>query len=100
MTMEHEKLHSDDTEKSPVGSATEDIKIPHEAMIILPVRNVVLFPGMVVPLTIGRKSSVAAVEVTNREERPIGIITQKDPNVDEPTSNDIYQIGCVATILR
>src|SRR5690606_28512809 len=69
-------------------------------MIIVPVRNFVLFPGMVMPVTIGRASSIAAAERAVREQRPIGILKQRDAEVSEPTPLDMHRIGTVADIVR
>ncbi len=74
--------------------------IPEDALIILPVRSTVLFPGMVLPLTVGRKRSIAAGQEAARSERPIGVVQQRDPTVDVPTENDLSRVGTVAAILR
>src|SRR3984893_3413218 len=73
---------------------------PKEALIILPVRSAVLFPGMVLPLTIGRASSVAAVQEAVRGERSIGVVLQIDPAVDDPIPDHLYRVGTIAEILR
>ncbi|MFL6711412.1 MAG: endopeptidase La, partial [Sulfurifustis sp.] len=83
-------------DKSPISPIT----LPEDALIILPVRNTVLFPGMVLPLTIGRQRSIAAAQEAMRSERPIGVLQQRDPSVDVPGPNDLYSLGTVATILR
>ncbi|MGD8828642.1 MAG: endopeptidase La [Gammaproteobacteria bacterium] len=69
-------------------------------MIILPVRNMVLFPGLVLPVSVGRKRSVAAAQEAVKTERPIGLVMQKDPEVAEPGPVDMYEVGTVANILR
>jgi ATP-dependent Lon protease len=69
-------------------------------MIILPVRQVVLFPGVVLPLSIGRPASIAAAQQAVRNEQPLGILLQKDPNVEDPTPEQLYGIGTAAQILR
>jgi ATP-dependent Lon protease len=74
--------------------------LPSDAMIILPVRQVVLFPGVVLPLSIGRPNSIAAAQEALRSERPLGILLQKDSNVEHPTADQLYRIGTVAQILR
>ena len=73
---------------------------PKEALIILPVRSAVLFPGMMLPLTIGRASSVAAVQEAVRGERSIGVVLQVDPAVDDPIPDHLYRVGTIAEILR
>jgi ATP-dependent Lon protease len=69
-------------------------------MVILPVRQTVLFPGIVLPLAIGRRSSVAAAQEAVRGERMIGVMLQKDPAVEEPTADQLHQVGTAARILR
>jgi len=73
---------------------------PANEMIILPVRNFVLFPGVVMPLTIGRPVSIAAAQQAVREGRPIGILMQRDPEVPDPTPTDLHRMGVVANVLR
>jgi ATP-dependent Lon protease len=87
--------------KNP-GESTQSAKetLPPDAMIILPVRQVVLFPGVVLPLSIGRPASIAAAQEAVRSERPLGVLLQTDPNVDDPTPDKLYRIGTVAQILR
>ena len=75
-------------------------RLPEDVLIILPVRNTVLFPGMVFPLTIGRGPSIAAAQEAARSERPIGIIQQRDPSIDAPGPDDLHKVGTIATVLR
>jgi len=74
--------------------------LPPDVMIIVPVRNFVLFPGMVMPVTVGRPKSVAAAQQAVREQRPIGILKQLDPEVNEPGAADMHRMGTVANIVR
>ncbi len=74
--------------------------IPDDALAILPVRNVVLFPGTVFPLTIGREKSRAAVQDAVRHERTLGVLLQSKPDVDEPAAEDLHWVGTSATIIR
>jgi ATP-dependent Lon protease len=74
--------------------------VPRDAMIILPARNTVLFPGMVLPLAIGRKSSIAAAQEAVRGERMLGVILQSDPAAEEPTPEQLYRVGSAAQVLR
>lgn len=71
-----------------------------DALVILPLRNTVLFPSTVVPLTSGRPASTQAIQEAVRKEAPIGIVTQRDPSVEVPKPGDLYQIGTLADILR
>jgi ATP-dependent Lon protease len=74
--------------------------LPDDALIIVPVRNMVLFPGMIVPIAIGRESSIAAAQYAIKAERPIGILMQRNPEVDVPGPDDLAPMGTVASILR
>jgi len=74
--------------------------VPEDILIILPVRNTVVFPGAVVPLTIGRKISLAAAEEASRSGRRIGLLLQRDPTLDEPGSADLHAVGTIARIVR
>ncbi|MFJ5488831.1 endopeptidase La, partial [Hansschlegelia beijingensis] len=74
--------------------------IPSDALIILPVRNAVLFPHLIAPFSIGRPKSIAAVQQAVREERPIGVLLQRDPGIDDPTPDQLHRVGTVANIVR
>ncbi len=74
--------------------------LPEDALIILPVRNTVLFPGVVFPLTVGRKRSIAAAQEAARTDKPLGILQQRDPTLDNPDESDLNRVGTVAAILR
>ena len=74
--------------------------LPEDALIIVPVRNLVLFPGLVLPITIGREATVAALQQAARTGRQVGILLQRDPNTAEPGPDDLYRVGATASILR
>jgi len=74
--------------------------LPADAMIIVPVRNFVLFPGMVMPVTVGRSKSIAAAQQAVREQRPVGILKQRDADVNDPTGLDMHRMGTVANVVR
>jgi ATP-dependent Lon protease len=74
--------------------------LPDDALIIVPVRNVVLFPGLVMPLSVGRERSIAAAQEAVRLERPLGILLQTKPDVDEPGPGDLHWVGTSANVLR
>ena len=74
--------------------------LPEDALIIVPVRNVVLFPGMVVPLRVDRERSQAAVQEAVRLQRPLGILLQSKRDVDQPGPDDLHWVGSTATVLR
>lgn len=67
---------------------------------ILPLRDIVVFPHMVVPLFVGREKSIAALEDVMQAEKRIMLLTQKDSATDDPTGDDLYERGCVAKILQ
>jgi ATP-dependent Lon protease len=76
------------------------LALPPDALILLPVRNTVLFPGIVVPLAIGRPQTQAAAQEALRGERPIGVVLQIDPMIDQPSVEQLHRIGTMAEILR
>ena len=84
----------------PSTSGTESVPIPNDALIIVPVRNIVLFPGVVAPITINRAKSIAAAQQALREQRPIGILLQRNAEAEDPTPDDLYRICTVANIVR
>lgn len=67
---------------------------------ILPVRNTVLFPGVVMPITVGRKKSVKLVKDANAGEKIIAIVAQNNPNTEDPNFEDLYKVGTVAKIVK
>jgi ATP-dependent Lon protease len=74
--------------------------LPSDALIVVPVRSTVLFPGLVLPITVGRPRSVAAAQQAVREQRQVGILMQRDPDVAEPGPADMHRIGTVANLVR
>src|ERR1700758_909761 len=74
--------------------------LPPDALIIIPVRNIVLFPGHVVPITIGRPGSVAAAQRALRDQREVGILMQRSPDVADPAPIDMHRLGSIANIVR
>jgi len=78
----------------------EPASLPEDVLILLPVRSFVLFPGLVVPVTIDRPMSIAAAQEAARSEKPLGLLLQKDPETTEPGGGDLHRIGTVAEILR
>jgi len=74
--------------------------LPADTLIIVPVRNTVLFPGLVLPITLGRPKSIAAAQQAVREQRQVGILLQRSAEVDDPTSIDMHRMGTVANIVR
>ncbi len=74
--------------------------LPDDALIIVPVRNVVLFPGVMFPIRVGRERSKAAAQEAARLQRPLGILLQSKPDVDVPGPNELHWVGTTANVLR
>ena len=74
--------------------------LPTDALIIVPVRNMVLFPEIVLPITLGRPASVAAAQQAVREQRQILLVLQREADKEDPGPDDLYRIGTVANIVR
>ena len=79
--------------------ALRNEELPEE-VAILPLRNTVLFPGVVIPITAGRDKSIQLIKDANKSDKIIGVVAQKDQNVENPSPSDIYSLGTVAQILR
>src|ERR1700753_104423 len=77
----------------------KNLVIP-ETLPLLPLRNTVLFPGVVLPITVGRDKSIKAVTDAYKADKLIGVIAQKDSSVEEPTVSDLEEIGTVAKIAK
>ena len=67
---------------------------------LLPLRDIVVFPQMIVPLFVGRDKSVAALERAMEQDKEIFLVAQLDPARDDPDRDDLYDIGVVATVLQ
>jgi ATP-dependent Lon protease len=80
--------------------AATHINIPEGALVIIPMRNRILFPSMVMPLMVNRPARRQAVEEAVRQQVPIGFVVQRDPNVETPEPKDLYEIGTAADVLR
>ena len=74
--------------------------LPADAVIVIPVRGTVLFPGAVLPITIGRPRSIAAAQEAVRRELPVCLVLQRDAQVEDPGPGDLYPVGTVANVLR
>lgn len=87
----------------PLNEGDQDdpngVEIPDE-IALLPLRNTVLFPGVVLPITVGRDKSIKAVNDAYRGDKLIGVIAQKDSNVEDPEVKDLEKIGTVARIVK
>jgi ATP-dependent Lon protease len=97
MADEHERL---EMEAEDAGANPEPAGADDGTIIIICVRSIVLFPGVVLPISVGRKRSVDALQETVRRRKPVGILLQKDPEMENPGTGDIYSVGTVAAVLR
>ncbi|AXC50360.1 endopeptidase La [Paracoccus suum] len=82
----------DETTRAPTTGAT--------AHPVLPLRDIVVFPHMIVPLFVGREKSVSALEAVMERDQPILLAAQKDATVDEPTSDGVFTVGVLANVLQ
>ncbi len=76
------------------------VSSPFETLAVLPLRDIVVFPHMIVPLFVGRDKSVRALESVMKDDKQILLVAQKNAAQDDPSSEDIYQVGTVSTILQ
>lgn len=86
----------------PINENDEQDKnlVVPDTLPLLPLRNTVLFPGVVLPITVGRDKSIRAVNEAYKGDKLIGVLSQKDANVEEPGPNDMVNIGTVARIVK
>ena len=82
------------------GSATASKPLPADALIVIPMRNTVLFPGVITPITVGRTSSVAAAQEAVRSERKVGFALQRDPQKNDVGPEDLYWVGTAGQVVR
>ena len=106
-TLDSLSLHSvlnEDSELIPLMTAEDEEIINKESvpetLSILPLRNTVLFPGVVIPITAGRDKSIQLIKDANKGDKVIGVVAQRDEDVEEPGLKDIHTTGVVAQILR
>lgn len=94
----------EDTDFIPLLSAEDEDNMRNEQipeiLPILPLRNTVLFPGVVIPITVGRDKSIQLIRDYNKKDKTIGVVAQKSDSIEEPAANDLYRIGTVAHIIK
>ncbi len=94
----------DDSEFIPLLSAEDEEQMNTEnfpdSLSILPLRNTVLFPGVVIPITVGRDKSIKLIKDAYKSDKIIGAISQKNVNIEDPSFEDLYTVGTVAQILK
>jgi ATP-dependent Lon protease len=74
--------------------------LPDDALIVIPMRNTVLFPGVISPITVGRAASVAAAQEAVRAEKKVGFLLQRDPQTNEVRPEDLYWVGTAGQVVR
>ena len=103
-SMELTDLLNEDTEFLPLMSDEDEVKISKEdtpdILPILPLRNTVLFPGVIIPITIGRDRSVKLIKEADKGNKTIGVLSQKDFDTELPSIDDLNSVGTVAHILK
>ncbi len=102
LSLQH--MLDEDADLIPLMTPEDEEEINNEdipsVLPILPLRNTVLFPGVVIPITAGRDKSIKLIEEAYKGNKIIGVVAQKDESIEDPTTNDIYKVGTVARILR
>lgn len=95
---------NDDTEFFPLlTSEDEEVmnsEVTPEILSILPLRNTVLFPGVVIPITVGRDKSIKLIKEAYKGNKIIGVVAQKDSNIEDPNFDDLFKVGTVAYIVK
>ena len=94
----------ENSELIPLMTPEDEIEINKEelplTLPILSLRNTVLFPGVVIPITASRNKSIKLIKDANNFNKLLGVVSQKDEKIEDPKSNDIFKIGTVAKILK
>ncbi|HEY6516118.1 MAG TPA: endopeptidase La [Steroidobacteraceae bacterium] len=90
-----------DSDQNPANPSRVELPaLPADAVPIVALRNVVLFPGIVLPITLGREESIAAAQEAVRTGRKVGLLLQRDPALEKPEPTDLYELGVLATVVR
>lgn len=94
----------EDTDFMPMISMEEDEPSPDEVfpdtMPILVLKNTVLFPSIVIPITVGRDRSIKAINKAYKSNKMVAVLSQKDSNIEEPAADDLYRVGTIARIIK
>src|SRR5947199_63558 len=85
-------------EPVPGNRSSSAKPLPEGAMILIPMRNTILFPGVISPITVGRPVSVAAAQEAVRSERRIGFVLQRDAGKDKVGPDDLYWVGTTGSV--
>ncbi|HEV2267938.1 MAG TPA: endopeptidase La [Steroidobacteraceae bacterium] len=89
-----------DPGETPASPKIELPPLPADAVPLVALRNMILFPGIVLPITLGREESIAAAQEAVRTGRKVGLLLQRDPTLEKPTPADLYDLGVLATVVR
>jgi ATP-dependent Lon protease len=105
MPLEDRELRSSGSAPPPAPESIEMgaagiAALPEDALILIPTRNLVLFPGTVLPITLGRQRSVLAAQTAMRLNRTVGLVLQRDASIDDPIPVDLHRVGTEASLLR
>ncbi len=101
-----QKVRSDKDKEEPKVAAAAATRpgpskpLPEDALIVIPMRNTVLFPGVISPVTVGRPASVAAAQEAVRSEKKVGLLLQRDPQTNELKPEDLYWVGTAGQVVR
>ena len=102
--LSQEPMLDEDTDFIPLLSAEDEDNMHAESipetLSILPLRNTVLFPGVVIPITVGRDKSINLIKDAYKGDRIIGVVTQKNDGIEEPQAEDLHSVGTVAHIIK
>lgn len=94
----------DETEFIPLMTSEDEEEMNQEktpdTLPILPLRNTVLFPGVVIPITVGRDKSINLIQDANKKDKTIGVISQTDDSVEDPDQEHLFEVGTIARILK
>src|SRR5579872_3452576 len=91
---------ANEPEKDTNGARHEAAPLGEAELILVPVRQAVLFPGIILPLAIGRPASIAGAQEAARSQRMLGVVLQTDPTVEDPSPSQLHRVGTIAQILR
>src|SRR6195952_540017 len=95
---------NEDSEFFPLMSSEDEEEMNNEqlpdVLPILPLRNTVLFPGVVIPITVGRDKSIKLIRDANKGDRMIGVVSQQDVGIEDPTFDQLNRVGTVALIIK
>jgi ATP-dependent Lon protease len=93
-------MNANDTPTAPAPQSPAAPSLPEDMLIILPVRNLVVFPGVILPVAMKRPKTVAGAQEAVRTEAKVGFLLQKDPQTEDPGFDDLHRLGTVASIVR